>query len=75
MSTGLTYVFIRNENNASPNGDASYIFSSYQEAYEFGDWFTRLNQSEFLFLIWTTSPNQNGYFGYSGGEVVWNNVD
>ena len=69
MSTGLTYVsIIDTEPGAGPEVSSSYVFSSYDEAYSFGDWFCRaaINlygiPKEVYVFIYTTGPNNSGYW-------------
>jgi hypothetical protein len=69
MSTGLTYVNITDTQSASsPEAGGSYVFSSYEEAYDFGDWYCRwLNHiygapRDVYVAIYTTTPNSSGYF-------------
>jgi hypothetical protein len=72
MSTGLTYVNITDTSiPLDPQASGSYVFSSYEEAYNFGDWYCRYLQTIFGSLvsvyvaIYTTTPNNSGYFAAS----------
>ncbi len=73
MSTGLTYVVILDPSVASnPSGTTSFVFSSYDESYNFGDWFCRnINDiyaapREFIVQVYTTGPNSSGYWNANG---------
>ena len=73
MSTGLTYVFIGDmDDEANPIGSASFIFSAYNEAYEYGSYLVSLFPNLAMsVVIWTTSPNDNGYWIKNAGEPVF----
>lgn len=70
MSTGLTYVNITDtDQGTNPSVTGSYVFSSYEEAYNFGDWYCRWLQNVYgssnrnvYVAIYTTTPNPNGYW-------------
>ena len=69
MSTGLTYVsIVDNALSANPQVGSSYVFASYDEAVEFGDWYCRCTLSIYgagtplTVLIYTTGPNRSGYY-------------
>lgn len=70
MSTGLTYVNILDTNTSgSPSAQGSYVFQSYEEAYHWGEWYARLIYdgiygagNNVYVIIYTTGPNQNGYW-------------
>lgn len=70
MSTGLTYVNVLDTNTAvSPTSEGFLVFQSYQEAYKWGEWYTRLIYTRLFGVptavyvtIYTTGPNQNGYW-------------
>jgi hypothetical protein len=77
MSTGLTYVTIVDSNEANPqSGISLYSFASYSEAYEYGDWFTRLVGltligGGYIVGIYTTGPNANGYWQLIAGTATF----
>jgi hypothetical protein len=77
MSTGLTYVTIADDNlSGSPSITGTYVFSSYDEAYNFGGWFVTLYDNlSFTVLIWTSSPNNNGYWNKAGGVATFTIFD
>lgn len=67
MSTGLTYLTITDfAVGSSPGVAGTFVFSSYEEAYNYGDWYLRNLQAiaggslEITVDIYTTSPNSNG---------------
>ena len=65
MSTGLTYVSVSDYALGNPQS-ASWcvVFNDYSEAYSFADWQSRFSAAgeNIYVMIWTASPNQNGYF-------------
>jgi len=73
MSTGLTYVTITDfAVGSNPDVSGTFIFSSYDEAYAFGDWYLRSIQQitsgapSATVNIFTTGPSSSGYFeGYN----------
>ena len=74
MSTGLTYVTITDNTSAAGLQSGLIVFSSYEEAYNFGDWYCRLIYTDVVgsgsgvyVTIYTTGPSQNGYFAASAG--------
>ncbi len=75
MSTGLTWFSIVGNDGAAsaPYADVLIAFSDYSEAISYGDWWMRTyNQTigspaEVKIFIYTTSPNDNGYY-------YWNSV-
>jgi hypothetical protein len=82
MSTGLTYVFIQDSNTANPPAaSANFVFQSYEEAYNYGDWWGRVNQNFFntgvyvFVTIYTTGPNPNGYWDCFQVPPVWYSFD
>lgn len=63
MSTGLTYLTIVDEIENSQIVFGTYIFSSYEEAFLYGKWMVRLFNPGFISItIWTSGPNDNGYW-------------
>lgn len=69
MSTGLTYVsIIDTDLNNIPNATFSYVFASYEEALEYGDWYIRNMQhivggaTGVVVQIYTTAPGSSGYY-------------
>jgi hypothetical protein len=73
MSTGLTYVTFLDSASTDPQqGSFIQVFSSYDEAYKYGDWLVRLISLQTTgsvaanVAIWTTSPNLNGYWYFNG---------
>ena len=75
MSTGLTWIIVGdNSNTNEPYFDAMYQFADYNEAYKWAEWtFRAYNQTigvpGFKILIYTTSPNNNGFFYWTSGAV------
>ena len=75
MSTGLTFVRVLGTNWEL---GTVYSFSSYDEAYKWAEWQVRLINVPFaggipsgFYSIWTSSPNQNGYFSWNGTAAVF----
>ena len=67
MSTGLTYVSMYDYTTGSPDQSWCVVFNDYSEGKEFADWQSRFaTPSTVYVMIWTASPNQNGY--YSNGS-------
>jgi len=69
MSTGLTYLTITDTSVAqNPDGGGTLVFSSYQEAYGFADWYARFiihiygSPRDVYITIYTTGPNNSGYY-------------
>ena len=82
MSTGLTYLSITDTAvGVNPSVGGSYVFNSYDEAYDYGDWYCRAFISVFggprdiFVLIYTTSPNANGYWDGSANPPVFTTFD
>ena len=82
MSTGLTWVTITDTSSSSPDIGTSQIqFGDYNEAYDYGNWYMRLANTQFPFAsqifvcIYTKSPNQSGIWYVSGGVVTWLAID
>ena len=82
MSTGLTYVSITDvASNENPNGTFSYVFSSYEEAYGYGDWYCRLIQDfwasprQLLVTIYTTGPSASGYWNCENEPPTFTSFD
>jgi hypothetical protein len=80
MSTGLTYIYILDVNGANPQMSSSpVVFNDYNEAQNYCEWFMRVESNrgyEFVeMLVWTASPNNNGFWIFSGGEPVFNIYD
>ena len=78
MSTGLTWLtIIDNSNNTAPFSEVSITFSDYNEAYNYADWFMRAFNAgvsppiNISIFIYTSSPNNNGYYYWAGGVPVW----
>jgi len=76
MSTGLTYLCLFDSVSGNPQaGTTLYVFNSYQEAYDYGEWFMRIVTTQIVgsygqtVLIWTTGPNTNGYWYWTGSAV------
>ena len=68
MSTGLTYVNITDTDSTNPLASGTYVFSSYDEAMGFGDWYCRAiiglytTPQQVYVFIYTTGPNSNGWW-------------
>lgn len=78
MSTGLTYVFISDESSeAVPLNGGTFIFSAYEEAYNHGEWLTRnfSSSNSIVYTIYTTGPNQNGFWSNPGVTPVFTPLD
>jgi hypothetical protein len=79
MSTGLTYINILDPNPSAPDTESgTVIWSSYEEAYQWCDWFMRFriaSASNVYITIWTSGPNSNGYWSVSGGEPLFTSFD
>ena len=77
MSTGLTFVTIAdNSGIASPFNGGTFIFNDYSEAYAHGEWLTGIyNNLDILYTIWTSGPNQSGYWVKISGVVSFTPVD
>ena len=82
MSTGLTYVSITDTALAfNPNAAGSYVFSSYEEAYNFGDWYCRFlidvygGTVSVYVAIYTTTPNSSGSFTAGVAPVAFTAFD
>jgi hypothetical protein len=76
MSSGLTYAFIADtQEGLNPDGSVSFIFSEYQEAYDYGSWLVNIYPNgRLLVLLWTSGPNQNGFWERIGGEAIFTEV-
>lgn len=68
MSTGLTYLSIYDGSSSAPEVNAGpMVFSSYDEAYEWGRWYMSFAQSSTInVLIKTFSPGVSGYWQWTG---------
>ena len=73
MSTGLTWVVLVDQVGTNPQLGSSIIqFSDYNEAYKFGEWYVSVSfdavtgTTEAMCLIYTSSPNNSGYWKYAG---------
>ena len=74
MSTGLTYLTITDISSTGGLQSGLIVFSSYEEAYNFGDWYCRFIY-DYVFgatsgvnvSIYTTGPSQNGFFSAIAG--------
>jgi hypothetical protein len=82
MSTGLTYLTIADRTSGAPDlSSVPVVFSSYNEAREYGRWFltgaTDTGEwfNTMVITIWTSGPNDNGYYVVTGGLVVWTAFD
>jgi hypothetical protein len=82
MSTGLTYWALMDYSASVPDVPTTpMIFQSYQEAFEYGDWYLRATSNigsyttNIRVAIWTSSPNNNGWFTFVDGEVVFTAYD
>ena len=84
MSTGLTWVTLVDGTNAGdPTLGVSPIqFSDYNEAMSYAEWYVRCMAVEIVgataravALIYTTSPNQKGYWDCSGGASFFTAFD
>ncbi len=80
MSTGLTYVNIIDQFSSAPDVETGVtIFNSYAEAYDWADWYQRYRLSDgfpaVVITLWTSGPNQNGYFYIATGSVFFASFD
>ena len=78
MSTGLTYGWLADYNNSEApfSASPSWIFPTYSDAYEFGEWqVSGMTSNVVVFWIWNSGSNQNGYWEKSGGEAYFIPVD
>jgi len=82
MSTGLTYVFIQDSTpSGPPAASGNFVFSSYEEAYNYGEWWSKLQQTLFgggvyaYVTIYTTGPNSNGYWDANAVPPVFSPYD
>ena len=78
MSTGLTYVFISDESSvAVPLNGGTFVFSAYEEAYNHGEWLTRIfgTGNVLIYSIYTTGPNQNGFWSNPAASPVFTPFD
>jgi hypothetical protein len=63
MSTGLTYVTVLDPDaGQNPTGGAGFIFSDYDEAYDYGRWLTYIYPTGVVVAVYTTGPNQSGFW-------------
>ncbi len=64
MSTGLTYVFISDASSSlQPHNGGTFIFNDYHEAYKHGEWLMNFGADGVIeYTIWTSGPNQNGFW-------------
>jgi hypothetical protein len=81
MSTGLTYVNIVDISGSAPELSGAYIFSSYDEAYQFGNWYARFLISYYgtsvncVVAIYATGPSDSGYWRADVNPPEWNAFD
>lgn len=78
MSTGLTYAWLSDYDTAAVpiSASPSWTFATYSEAYEFGEWQVRnMSNDVVVFWIWTSGPNDNGYWIKTGGSTVFVPID
>lgn len=80
MSTGLTWVTVGDNAGAAPDLQQSpVVFNDYNEAYNYCDWYLRIANAGIVYgatmMIYTTSPNQSGYFVLSGGVITFTPFD
>jgi hypothetical protein len=80
MSSGLTYVLLTDASSASPDlATSPVVFYDYAEAQKFADWWIRIlyarSYPEAEVGVWTSSPNQNGYWTAPGGVATFNSFD
>ena len=70
MSTGLTWVTFGPYESVT---DSVIVFNDYDEAYAYGDWLVRACDAHggtfVRVFIYTSSPNQNGFW-YDAGATV-----
>ena len=80
MSTGLTWVALYDYENDTIPFSASWVqsFSSYEEAVEFAKYnseciYTNIvgGNAGLVYIIWTSSPNSNGYVLASSVPAVF----
>lgn len=80
MSTGLTWLYVAPFPDATePQHGASIIqISDYNEAHNYGYWLvsalTNHGNENVRVFIYTTSPNENGFW-YYGAEPTWVPID
>ncbi len=73
MSSGLTYLSIYDGSTTAPEVNAGLIaFALYDEAYEWGRWYTAFAQtSQAYVLIKTFTPADSGYWTWDGTDPVF----
>ena len=81
MSTGLTWVSCNDLSNSLPSANYSQSFSDYNEAVDFALYNSKLlyaalssGTNELIWIIYTKSPNQNGYV-YLAAAPVFTSFD
>ena len=81
MSTGLVYVAVIDRNGTEPQESLSpVVFNNYDEAYKYGELYIKLKSAtgfpdQVIVSIWTSGPNQNGYWMYSSGAPLFVSYD
>lgn len=74
MSTGLTWVYISDYGNPGISGNGLITFNDYNEALDWSLytarslWVNVTPNPGVLFIIYTTSPNNNGYVDASSAS-------
>ena len=73
MSTGLTWVSF---GNYSGNvAESVIVFNDYSEAYSYGEWLVRVTNlyggTVIRVYIYTSTPNNNGFWYESGGATAF----
>ena len=80
MSTGLTYLAIFDGSASLPDHTTTpVVFASYDEAYEYGRWYSEFSIStgltNFYITIKTFGPNQDGWWQNISGTPVFTAFD
>jgi hypothetical protein len=75
MSSGLTWISFVDSSLSHPDFNTGpIVFQNYNEAFAYAEWFLyNINiggfPNFFQIFIYTTSPNPNGRFDFSGTQV------